>query len=71
MIKAWVLLVFWTPSNGLAVDLSVVTTGREAYGTYDECQQARAVIVAIAVADRRKVLSRCDELAVGLRGGVR
>lgn len=30
MIKIWVLLIFWTPLNGGAVDLSAVTTGKQA-----------------------------------------
>lgn len=65
MITVWVLLIFWTPPDGVPViDLSVVDTGFHAYRTESECQQARADILDMLVADHRKALSRCDSVAI-------
>lgn len=64
MLKVWVLLVFWTPVDGFVADMSIITTGKKAYLSYDECQQARAEVMATLAADNRPSLSRCDELAI-------
>ena len=65
MMTVWVLLVFWNPpGGGPVIDLSAITTGKQAYRTNDECQQARAEIIETMIADHRTGLSRCDELTI-------
>jgi hypothetical protein len=65
MITVWVLIIFWDPpGGGPGVDLSAITTGKQAYWTYDECQRARAELIDKMVAVHRTGLSRCDQVTI-------
>jgi len=44
---------------------------KQAYRTYDECQQARAEVIETMNADHRTGLSRCDQLTIERRRPVR